>query len=60
MLSDSDVDIGMKASMYTSATLKEMYTVGITLRNKLHNCISAWYKNWPPQASYITGLMLMC
>jgi hypothetical protein len=25
-------------------TLKEMYTVGLTLRN-LHNCTSAWYKN---------------
>jgi hypothetical protein len=34
--SDSDVDIGMKASMYTSATLKEMYTVGLTLRNNLY------------------------
>jgi hypothetical protein len=56
---DSDVDIGMKASMYTSATLKEMYTVGLTLRNNLHNCISAWYKNWPPHASDITGIMLM-
>ena len=33
---DSDVDIGMKASMYTSATLKEMYTVGLTLRNNLY------------------------
>ena len=34
--SDFDVDIGMKASMYTSATLKEMYTVGLTLRNNLY------------------------
>ena len=34
--SDSDVDIGTKASMYTSATLKEMYTVGLTLRNNLY------------------------
>jgi hypothetical protein len=38
---DSDVDIGMKASTYTSATLKEMYTVGLRLRNNLHNCTSA-------------------
>ena len=34
--SDFDVDIGMKGSMYTSATLKEMYTVGLTLRNNLY------------------------
>ena len=33
---ESDFDIGMKASMYTSATLKEMYTVGLTLRNNLY------------------------
>jgi hypothetical protein len=58
--SDSDVDIGTKASTYKSATLNEMYTVGLTLRNNLHNCTSAWYKNWPPRASDITGIMLMC
>ena len=33
---DSDVDIGTKASAYTSATLKEMYTVGLTLRTNLY------------------------
>jgi hypothetical protein len=27
-----------------------MYTVGLTLRNNLHNCTSAWYKNWAPHA----------
>ncbi len=54
--SESDFDdIGTKASPYTSATLNEMYTVGLTLRNNLHNCTSAWYKNWPPHASDITG-----
>jgi hypothetical protein len=53
--SESDDDIGTEASTYTSATLKEIYTVGLTLRNNLHDCTSAWYKNWPPQASDITG-----
>ena len=52
--SDSDVDIGMKASMYTNATLKEMYTVGLTLRNNLYislvqelatTCIRYYWKN---------------
>jgi hypothetical protein len=33
---DSDVDIGTKASTYTSATLKEMYTVSLTLRKNLY------------------------
>ena len=58
--SESDADIGTKASTYTSATLKEMCTVGLTLRNNLHDCTSAWYKNWPPHALDITGIMLMC
>ena len=36
-----------------------MYTVALTLRNNLHNCTSAWYKNWPPHASDITGIVLI-
>jgi hypothetical protein len=40
---------------YTSATLKEMYTVDLTLRNNFLYFTSNCYKNWPPHASDITG-----
>jgi hypothetical protein len=35
----------------TAATLKDMYTVGLTFRNKLRGLTSNWYENWPPLAS---------
>ena len=39
----------------TAATLKDMYTVGLTFRNKLRGLTSNWYENWPPLASDFTA-----
>ncbi|XP_028419097.1 uncharacterized protein LOC114544759 [Dendronephthya gigantea] len=37
------------------ATLKELYTVGMTLKSELQDQASTWYENWPPLASDITA-----
>ena len=37
------------------ASLKELYTVGMTLKSDLQNQTPIWYENWPPLASDITA-----
>ena len=37
------------------ATVKELYNSACTLRNILRSATEAWYENWPPLSSEITG-----
>ena len=43
---------------YTGATLKDMYTVGLTFTNILRGLTPDWYPNWPPFAYEFTARML--
>ena len=54
---EAEVDIAAeKASYdYTGATLKDMFTVGLTSRNILRGLTLDWYDSWPPLASEFTA-----
>ena len=47
----------METSVITDnrASLKELYTVGMTLKSDLQNQTPIWHQNWPPFASDITA-----
>ena len=48
---DEDVVDEGASPDYTGATLKDMYTVGLTFKNILRGLTSDWYESWPPLAS---------
>ena len=52
-----EIDGEGHANMHANkrASLKELYTVGMTLKSDLQDQTSTWYENWPPLASDITG-----
>ena len=54
---EGEVDIAAKKAShdYTGATLKDMFTVGLTLRNILRGLTLDWYYSWPPLASEFTA-----
>ena len=54
---EGEVDIAAKKAShdYTGATLKDMFTVGLTLRNILRGLTLDWYDSWPPLASEFTA-----
>lgn len=53
---EAEIDIVREGAShdYTGATLKDMYTVGLTFRNILRGLTSDWYPSWPPLESEFT------